>query len=53
LSEARKLSNWNNFNSKFVTHFEMIPAKIVASNIELPQKNNINFEGQEVHLFNF
>jgi hypothetical protein len=33
-----------NFNSNFMAHFEMIPVKMVISNLELPQKIYMNFK---------
>jgi hypothetical protein len=37
--------------SKFVPTFDIIPIKMVASNLELPPKKiYMNFEGLEVHL---
>jgi hypothetical protein len=36
-----------------VSPFEIIPVKIVASNLELSAKKYINFEGLKVHFFEF
>jgi hypothetical protein len=37
--------NLTNCNSNFAALFEMTLVKMVASNLELPQKIYVNFEG--------
>jgi hypothetical protein len=53
LRKSRKLSIWKNFISKFAVPFDTILVKIVASHIDVSQKNGVNFEGLEVYLFYF